>query len=126
MSRIDEQASARFRRWEERARGWQVHPHAVAPEPPFTPFTLGGFDDHPVIDDARKPGLLTSLVRKFTGSNPLSQTNAETKKEPNVDALERGELVELPLGLPPSFTAKPDEFAQFVTSLSYLAEPVAF
>ncbi|MGH9559943.1 MAG: hypothetical protein ACRD3S_00690, partial [Terracidiphilus sp.] len=126
MARIDEALSARFHRWEERARGWQVHPQPVAPEPPFTPFIGDGFHDRPVIDDGRKPGLLSSFVRTLTGSKSQPTAQPILEEEPSPVSLERDKLVELSLNLPTSFLAKPQEFAQFLTSLAHLAEPVAF
>src|ERR1035437_9939795 len=39
MSRLDEQLTEQFHRWELRGRGWQVFPEPVEPEPPFVPFT---------------------------------------------------------------------------------------
>jgi hypothetical protein len=126
MSRLDEELSARFHRWEERARGWQVHPHPVAPEPSFVPFRNTDFFEKPVIDDGRKPGLFSSLKQKFAGgkNTPPSPEDTEEASEPEI--LERGELIELTLNLPKDFAGKPQAFAQFLYSLAHLAEPVAF
>jgi len=126
MSRLDEELSARFHRWEERARGWQVHPHPVAPEPPFVPFQNKDFFEKPVIDDGRSPGLLSSFMRSLTKNKTALPTPAATEEEAELQIFERERIVELTLNLPPLFMAKPTAFAQFLTSLAHLAEPVAF
>jgi Type IV secretion-system coupling protein DNA-binding domain/TraM recognition site of TraD and TraG len=126
MTRLDEELSARFHRWEERARGWQVHPQPVAPEPPFTSFRSRDFSEKPVIDDGRRPGLLSSLMRSFTEKKTTSATLAAAEEEPEPQILERDGIVELRLNLPPSFAARPPEFSQFLASLAHLAEPLGF
>ncbi|HTB64167.1 MAG TPA: type IV secretion system DNA-binding domain-containing protein [Opitutales bacterium] len=126
MSRLDEELSAKFHRWEESARGWQVYPHPVAPEPLFVPFPNADFFQKPVIDDGRRPGLISSLKNKFSGGKNKYATPANTEEASEPKILERGDLVELTLNLPKDFEAKPQEFAQFLSSLTRLAEPVAF
>ena len=124
MARIDEDYSALFHQWEKHARGWQVHPQPVAPEPPFAPFIGRDFFDKPVVDDGRKPGLFSSIMRSLTSGKTAPVTPPAIEEQPNPEALEREELVELPLNLPPSFTAKPQEFAQFLRVLPTLPNPL--
>ena len=44
MSRIDEQLTEQFYRWELSGRGWRVFAEPVALEPPFRPFVLDNGD----------------------------------------------------------------------------------
>jgi hypothetical protein len=122
MGPIDERLSARFRRWEMRTRGWAVFSRPVAPEPPFAPFGGGDPPLPPDFDDGRKPGIFSRLIGR-RASAPVPEPPDD---EPEPATLERAEPVELPLFLPPSFTAKPDALAQFFSSLSICAEPVSF
>ena len=65
MSRLDEQLSAEFHRWEKRGRGWQVFPEPVAPEPPFVPFHGHFLPTAPAIDDGAKPTFFPDKIRKL-------------------------------------------------------------
>ena len=64
MSRLDEQLTEQFHRWELRGRGWQVFDEPVYPEPPFVPFYGHYLPETPVVDDGRRPTFLSSLGRK--------------------------------------------------------------
>lgn len=130
MARIDEAHSARFVAWEKRGRGWNVFPHPVAPEPPFAPFPR--LAPPSPIDDGRRPTALSSLVsalsRGLAGAARIPDALPdEASEEPDAPpCLERGEATELPLFLPPNFSSRGAEFAQFIESLSACAEPIAF
>src|ERR1019366_8848219 len=104
MSRLDEQLTEQFHRWEQRGRGWQVFDVPVYPEPPFRPFEGHYQPPTPVIDDGRRPTFLSSLVQKLSGK--LSTEAAvppvlpEPEEEPEPMPLIRESLVELQASLP--------------------------
>jgi hypothetical protein len=130
MANIDEHLSARFLAWERRGRGWDIFPHPVAPEPPFVPFRRRGPPQAPA-DDGRRPTAISSLVRSLSRGLSTRPRPAEPPPE-GEDAEEpppllvRGECAELPLFLPPSFTARGPDLAQLLDALAACAEPVSF
>ena len=125
MGRIDEHFSAQFRRWEQRGRGWQVHSQPVAPEPAFESFPGHYRPNFQAEDDGRKPTAISSLLKSFW-AKPAAPAPEPEPDEPEPAVLEREPPVELALHLPPEFTAKPAEFAQWLSSLAACAEPAAF
>ncbi len=128
MASIHEQWSAQFSAFERRGRGWQIFPHAVAPEPPFQPFR--GYTLAEIVDDGRRPTALSSFVAglsRWLASEPApSQANPDPKPEPESIALERGQLVEFQTALPAKLDIGRDAFATFLDRLAVCAEPVAF
>src|SRR5437016_11273994 len=99
MSLLDEQLSAQFQAWERRGRGWQVFDGPVDPEPPFRPFNGHYLPRAPLIDDGRRPTVLSSLFQRLgrklsTELNPETAT-LEPEAEPQPQPLLRDALVEL-------------------------------
>jgi hypothetical protein len=125
MGRLDEHFSKQFHRWEQRGRGWQVHPQPVAPEPAFESFTGHYRPDTRDLDDGRKPTAVSSLLKSFW-AKPAPPAPEPEPDEPEPAGMEREPPVELTLHLPPDFTAKPAEFSSWLSSLSACAEPVTF
>jgi len=129
MARIHETISDQFLRWEKRGRGWDVFPEPVYPEPPFQSFDGYKFPEAPVIDDGRKPTILSSFIKKLSRSlatpTPL-QEQAVEDTDPEPRTLERSDLVELQLSLPNKLSVKPREFGQFISQLSFCQEPITF
>src|SRR4051794_38474571 len=115
MAIVDEQLSAQFRDWEQRGRGWKVWENPVSPEPPFTHFPGHYIDQPRPVDDGRKPTVLSSFVQKL--SQRLSTENippvieSSPEEEPEPDAQEREDLVEILASLPAKVSAPPEAFA---------------
>lgn len=130
MSRLDQEYSDRFHRWEERGRGWQVFPEPVFPEPPFVPFHGHFLPPTPPIDDGAKPTFLSSLVRKLSRGlstePPPVPVVAEPEEEPEPTPLVREALVELQASLPDKLDIPREAFEQFLLNLSLCREPIAF
>jgi hypothetical protein len=130
MSRLDEQLSDQFHRWEQRGRGWQVFPEPVAPEPPFVPFHGHFFPSTPIIDDGVRPTFLSSLVQSLSRSlsteKPPAPVEPEPEEEPEPTPLVRESLVELQASLPDKLDISRDAFEQFLLNLSLCREPIAF
>jgi hypothetical protein len=130
MSRIEEQLTEQFRKWEMRGRGWQVFPEPVSPEPPFVPFYGHYLPDTPVVDDGRKPTLLSSFVRKLSQSlstdRPIPPVIPEPEEEPEPEPLIRDSLVELETSLPAKLDIGAEALAQFLRNLALCREPIAF
>jgi hypothetical protein len=130
MSRLEEQLTEQFRQWEIRGRGWQVFPEPVSPEPPFVPFYGHYLPDTPVVDDGRKPTLLSSFVRKLSQKlsteRPAPLAPAEPEEEPEPVPLCRGPLTELQTSLPAKLDIGAEAVAQFLRNLTLCQEPIAF
>lgn len=131
MALIDKRHSDRFIHWEKRSRGWDVFPFPVRPEPPFAVFPRE-VPPFAAMDEGRRPTFLSSLVRAVSRTLATKAPSLDAAADPETEAgehpqaLEREELIELPLFLPPTFNARGPELAQFLESLSACAEPVAF
>ena len=127
MSTVHEQITARFYRWEQRGRGWQVYREPVYPEPLFVPFD-GHFESEvSVIDDGRRSTLLSSLFRKLTGSQPQeAPAVSELEEEAEPTSLVRESLVEFQASLPEKLDVDREAFKQFLLNLSLCLEPITF
>ena len=130
MSRLDEQLSEQFRRWEVRGRGWQVFPEPVSPEPSFVPFHGHYLPATPPVDDGARPTFLSSLVQKLSRGlstdAPPASVEAEPEEDPEPTPLTRGSLVELQTSLPDKLDISREAFEQFLLNLSLCREPIAF
>src|ERR1035437_3485786 len=128
MSRIHEQLSEQFYRWELRGRGWQVFDEPVHPEPPFVPFHGHYLPDTPIVDDGRRPTFLSSVVQKLGRKlNPQPQPGEpEPEEEPEPQPLIRDNLIELQTSLPADLDIGKESFEQFFRNLALCSEPIAF
>jgi hypothetical protein len=127
MSGIHEQLSEQFHRWELRGRGWQVFDEPVHPEPPFVPFNGHYLPESPVVDDGRRPTVLSSLFRKLTSPQPEAPpVITEPEEEPEPQSLVREELIEFQASLPDKLDISKEAFKQFLLNLSLCREPIAF
>jgi len=130
MSRVEEQISEQFHRWELRGRGWQLYDEPVHPEPPFVPFDGHYLPSEPIPDDGRRPTFLSSLVQRL--SSGLSTQKAippvipEPEEEPEPIPLVRDTLAEFVASLPDKLDVSRDSFEQFLLNLSMCHEPIAF
>jgi len=130
MSRLDEQLSDQFHRWELRGRGWQVFPEPVSPEPPFVPFAGHYQPPTAAIDDGRKPTPLSSFVQKLSrklSTEPIpALVEPKPAREPKPTPLVRGSLIEFQASLPDKLDVSREAFEQFLLNLSLCGEPIAF
>ncbi len=130
MSRVEEQLSEQFRRWELRGRGSRLYDEPVHPEPPFSRFDGHHLPAEPVIDDGRRPTFLSSLVQRLSAKLSTEKlappAPPEPEEEPEPTPLFRGELSELVASLPGKLDVSRESFEQFLLSLSLCREPVAF
>jgi hypothetical protein len=130
MSRLDEQLSEQFHRWEQRGRGWQVFDEPVSLEPPFRPFEGHYQPTTPAVDDGVRPTFLSSLVKrasqKLSTESPPVPVEPEPAEEPEPISLVRDSLVELQASLPDKLDISKEAFEQFLLNLSLCREPTAF
>jgi hypothetical protein len=127
MPTAHEQFSEQFRRWELRGRGWQVFDEPVHPEPPFVPFHGHHLLETPVVDDGRRPTVLSSLFRKLTSPRPEAPPEIpEPEEEPEPIGLTRESLVEFQASLPDDLDIARDSFEQFLRNLALCSEPISF
>ena len=131
MAWIDEKISAQFHEWERRGRGWQLWPEPVHPEPPFEPFPGHFVQDVSFPDDGRRPTLASAFIKRL--SERLSTKPPHPDPEPVSDEselspelLNRNELEELTLAIPPTLTASANSIGHFLGTLTQCREPVAF
>src|SRR6185503_3241358 len=118
MPTVHEQLSQQFQEWEIRGRGWQIFSEPVFPEPPFVPFHGHYLSDALVIDDGRRPTILSSLFRKLSGQSEPSPIISEAEQEPGTVLLERDSLIELQASLPVDLSTSKEAFEQFLSNLS--------
>ena len=130
MSRLDEQLSEQFHRWERRGRGWQVFDNPVSPEPPFRPFEGHYLPATPPVDDGAKPTFLSSLVQRLSqklSTEPEKPADLpEPEEEPEPTPLIRESLVKLQASLPDKLDISKEAFEQFLLNLSLCREPIVF
>jgi len=131
----EELLTAQFYNWEKCGRGWQLWNYAVEPEPPFQPFIGHYVLPGPVLDDARKPTLLGSLVEKLrerlqgasrTSERPACLPEAELAPPEPLAFDAPAELIELQVSLPAEIKISRETAEQFLLSLTYCEYPLAF
>ena len=130
MSRLDEQLSEQFRRWELRGRGWQVFDQPVSPEPPFRPFTGHYLPATPPVDDGRRPTAVSSFIQrlshKLAPAVPVESPPIEEDEESEPKILIRDSLLELQTSLPANLNVSKEAFEQFLLNISLCREPLVF
>jgi hypothetical protein len=129
MSRIHEQLSEQFHRWELRGRGWRVFDEPVHPEPPFVPFHGHYLPETPTVDDGRRPTFLSSVVQKLShkiAAPPPVALEPEPEEEPEPTLLVRDSLVEFQASMPDKLDIPKEAFEQFLLNLSLCREPIVF
>ena len=126
MASVHEQLSEQFYKWETRGRGWQVFDEPVYPEPPFVPFRGHYLPETPVVDDGRRPTLLSSLFRKIAAPPEPPPVIPEPEEEPEPTPLVRDSLVEFQASLPAELDIGKESFDQFFRNLALCRKPIAF
>jgi hypothetical protein len=111
-----------FDQWEQRTRGVTVWPHRVPIEPAFSPLFPKERAPKPIIDDARRPGLLDRL--QLTAREPIPTEMVRATETP-VAVIQR-EIIEFELLLPAGFAVKPGVARSWLASLRSLVEPLSF
>jgi hypothetical protein len=116
-----EEATARFYDWELRGRGWQEYSHRVTLEPRFRPFEGYRVAPAVVIDDARKPTLVSSLIARITRSKANASApfhKAEADPDPDEVASPEAPNHEFEVLVPPDEKIDPHAVFVFLASLS--------
>jgi hypothetical protein len=123
-----------FYAWELRGRGWDVAPYPVSLEPPFRPFRIlpDLLSERPVVDDGKRPTLMSSLVESvrdtFRPSKALALVPrpAEPFEEPlPYPAHDEVPLLALHLELPEGHETKPKVMLSLLSALGTSLHPVA-
>jgi hypothetical protein len=123
MMSPDETLSRQFYQWEQRTRGWRVHPQPVCLEPAFVPFP--GYHLPRVEDDGRKPTFVSQLWERLN-SSPSTVEESPPEDEPEPSPLVRKESVELAVSLAADANPAREAMAQALPALAYCREPLAF
>jgi hypothetical protein len=128
MSRIEEQLTEQFYRWELRGRGWLVFPEPVCLEPPFRPF-LGHFlPAAGRADEGRKHTRLSGFISRLQQTiapPPPEAAGADPEEEPQPAFREAQELEEIQLALPVSRSAPFAQVESFLRHVCRVGEPLA-
>ena len=129
---IARELTEQFYRWELRGRGWLIWPDSVQLEPPFRPFEGHFLSSRPIIDDGRIESFGSLFAKRVTGflgiaPPPVIEEEVEEIEEPEAERqADREDLVELQIALPPDYQPHANVFEQFLFSIGYASEPVAF
>lgn len=121
-----------FYRWELRGRGWMMWPGCVELEPPFRPFEGHCLRASRVIDDGQIESFGSRFAKGVTGllgmaPPPVQIEETEEIEEPDAQGQRsREDLVELQIALPPDYQPQANVFEQFLFSIGYASDPVAF
>ncbi len=128
MSKLSDHLSKQFYSWENRGRGWLVHPYPVVLEPPFRPFV--GYLPLPGAgrDDGRRAGLAESVWNSFRGRNEAtSRESVQEFEEPEPDCdPEDEEFVELQIRLPSAIDITPELSEQLLSNLLASQQKIGF
>ena len=129
---IARELTEQFYRWELRGRGWLIWPDSVQLEPPFRPFEGHFLSSRPIIEDGRIESFGSLFAKRVTGflgiaPPPVIEEEVEEIEEPEAERqADREDLVELQIALPPDYQPHANVFEQFLFSIGYASEPVAF
>jgi len=132
MDSVHEILTEQFRQWEVRGRGWRVFDEPVTPEPPFAPFYGYHLPATPIVDDGRRPTVLSSFMQKLSqrmGAPPPAPPvvpEEEPEPEPEPERLIREALVEFQTSLPAKLDISREAFAEFLSSVSLCRDPITF
>jgi hypothetical protein len=130
--RVAHALTEQFYRWELRGRGWFLWPGSVQLEPPFRPFEGHFTSATDVADDGQVDSFGSRFARGvtgFLGIAPPPDPVAEPEEDEEPDAEDQGDrddLVELQIALPPDYQTHANVFEQFLFSIGYASQPVAF
>ncbi len=130
--RIARELSEQFYRWELRGRGWLVWPESVQLEPPFRPFEGHFTSPGSMVDDGQFESFGSRFAKHVTGflgigASSVQEGEDEEIEEPEAETqMDREDLVELQIALPPDYQPHASVFEQFLFSIGYASEPVAF
>lgn len=111
-------------------RGWAVSCHPVALEPPFASPQYRTQPEERVVDDARRPSLVTSLFARWR--TPPLQLEPIPEPPPNAsinktnDAPQSVERTFAQLRVPQSLKITPAATEQFLLSLAHTSAPISF
>jgi hypothetical protein len=130
MSSLSDHIYGQFQRWEERGRGGWIFERPVHPEPPFRPF-LGYRPPAPaLVDDGRRPTVLSSLAGKvsqqLSGDQPVPPVIPTMEEEPQARVFVREPLTELQTRLPREGDFSKGVFGELLANLTLCREPLSF
>lgn len=120
-----------FYAWELRGRGWELSGSPVSLEPPFRYCLMlpGLVTQARVIDDGRRPTLLSSLVdgaRNLFRSAETDDIPVDAFEEPAPHPAEDADtLVAFRLTVPPDFAARPEATIELLSSLTTTYLPLS-
>ncbi len=131
---LAERVTENFYLWEYRGRGWDVYDYPTELEPPYVPFNRAFVFSQPrMIDDGRKPTLISSLIEKVVSSFKGSE-DPEQNLDLNVDDYaaepnpftDDADLVALAITLPKDTDIPLLSVEHLLLNLSYARFPLSF
>lgn len=122
---VDERVTRQFREWARIGQGGLVFPYRVGLEPPFRPFRGYDLSTPNRVDDGVRPTFLSSLARSLMGASaPVNAQAIPEEPDPPAEYC-RGEVVDVEILISERDTPKMDRFAQFLSVLTFCAEPIS-
>lgn len=122
---VDERVTRQFREWARIGQGGLVFPHRVALEPPFRPFRGYDLSAPDRIDDGVRPTFLSTLARSLMGASAPVAAPALPEEPDSPAEYFRGEVVDVEILISDRDPSKMDRFAQFLSVLTFCAEPIS-
>jgi hypothetical protein len=123
------QLTAQFYDWENRGRGWYAFNAPVDLEPPFMPFFFHSAPTRPMIDDGKRPTILSTIGEFFKPKQVVQESEDLflDYKEIEPYIFENIEPVKLfRVSLPKEQKVKPDEIDHLLLMLSSCQYPLSF
>jgi hypothetical protein len=122
-----ERLTNNFYQWEQMGRGWNVYDIPVDLEPPFVPFFFHTAPSPFVIDDGRRPTLVSKVADIFKGSSqpPVMEKEESEPVEP-FPFTNDSPLYAYSIALPKGQKVKVAEMEQLLLMLSYCQCQISF
>jgi len=128
-SATSEWLTTQFYDWEKRGRGWFLFDTPIELEPPFHPFFFHGLVQAPIIDDGRRPTIVSNIVdfirRRSTQIKATEAFPEIAPVEPFISETNEA-LKVFSISLPKEHHVGLEETEQLLLMLSYLKKPVSF
>lgn len=127
----EELLTEQFYAWEKRGRGWELWDYPVGLEPPFRPFYFHYLSPVPMVDDARKPTILSSVIDKLrtlvAGPNTSRDVFAPVfDRENSPELYDAPSLAEFQFTVRPEMKVGSEITEQFLLAASHSDSPLAF
>ena len=131
MDTLSEKLTTQFYQWERIGRGWYVFDTPVELEPTFVPFFGHSISTGKVIDDGKRPSILSSISQTirnaFTSKENATVLPDEGIYEPSAYRfVSEAQLNAFSISMPEGVKLKSEELIQFLVMLSNSRSHISF